>query len=250
MKKILKMDPVFYKLMERRIQENHPRFKSKIHKMKKRLLAENIKLGSQEEFISHELKQELEVLILNNKIQTEDYDILQAILYERELKGDKISIKNLLNSQSRAIEDQINTLLEDEKDNQDDNLIQNFSTANQNLKKINKMDEFEFNRYHSQVNGENTQQQTRLDRLITKQLQEINHQFERQVSEKEIKKRLTKQMFDQYKFTPIQEEQTDFKKTSEPIYVDETIDMNEDNSKSINKRVDTKETSPPIEEPE
>ena len=63
MRKLLKMDPAFYKLLERRIAENHPRIQSKIQKMKTRIMAENVNLGSHELYRSHELKQELEGLL-------------------------------------------------------------------------------------------------------------------------------------------------------------------------------------------
>lgn len=40
------MDPVFYKLLERRIAETQPKIKSKISKMKEKILSENMKIGS------------------------------------------------------------------------------------------------------------------------------------------------------------------------------------------------------------
>ena len=82
------MDPAFYKLLERRIAENHPRIKSKIQKMKTRIMAENVNIGSQEEFRNHELKQELEGIIQDQNLKNEDYAILQCIVYGRELKND------------------------------------------------------------------------------------------------------------------------------------------------------------------
>lgn len=96
MKKLLKMDPAYYKLLERRIEENHPRINSKITKIKNKILAESTKIGSQEEFRSFELKQELEGLLQNNQPQNEDYDILQSLVYARDLENDKISLKNML----------------------------------------------------------------------------------------------------------------------------------------------------------
>lgn len=52
-------------------------------------------------------------------------------------------------TQCKKIEQSIDTLLENNKDSEEDDVIRNFSTANENLDKINKMDEFEFNQYHS-----------------------------------------------------------------------------------------------------
>lgn len=46
MKKLLKMDPVFYKLLESRIAEAHPKMKSKFSKIKTKILAENMNIGS------------------------------------------------------------------------------------------------------------------------------------------------------------------------------------------------------------
>lgn len=51
-------------------------------------MAENVNIGSQEEFRNHELKQELEGIIQDQNPRNEDYDILQCIVYGRELKND------------------------------------------------------------------------------------------------------------------------------------------------------------------
>lgn len=164
MQKLMKLHPLCYQDVDKRVEESWPIIKSKIQRIKKKIIQDQVVLGNNGEFYSDELKTFLKTIFSQEKPDITDYEIMQVIKLGREKINDKISVENLMERRSKILNDIFNDLMKDFR--QEEDLIQNWNSVNQNIDKINKMDDFQFNQWHSSNGGEVKRQQTRLNTLI------------------------------------------------------------------------------------